>query len=287
MICGYQSERTQSQNKSFDFPVKFSRTFMKSSTEVLHSNPSFSAFWKIESLMANPTPCGPLACVTPPPAPLQYTVKPAAANPSCLVSCNPKILHRLCLQTSMISSTWPRPFLPLTARVRTLNVPTVNSPSQVFNLAALRTARLTRRVFRPLLLFLRAAFDHLTFRLLGVLPMLPTCRVQHSRPATSASILLCRLLPHVGSPVISTLHNTQPTLSATEPHRCRLKGRGGPYPRFLGCIPRPRPHARAPRARQYTDEVNAPHIPGTGTRHEVPGTGTLLWSDREGQGAGR
>ena len=26
----------------------------------------------------------------------------------------------------------------------------------------------------------------------------------------------------------------------------------------------------------YTGEASAPHIPGTGTKHEVPGTGTLI-----------
>lgn len=31
---------------------------------------------------------------------------------------------------------------------------------------------------------------------------------------------------------------------------------------------------------RYTDEVSAPQIPGAGIRHEVPGTGTVLWSNR-------
>ena len=69
----------------------------------------------------------------------------------------------------MISSAWPRPFLPLTVRVRTLNVPPTNSLCRVFNLTALRTARLTRPIFRPLLIF-RATFNHLTFRQVWLLP---------------------------------------------------------------------------------------------------------------------
>ena len=45
----------------------------------------------------------------------------------------------------------------------TVNVPTVNSSTLVFNLAALRIDRLTRRVFRTFSLCFRAAFNHLTF----------------------------------------------------------------------------------------------------------------------------
>ena len=182
----------------------------------------FLALLKIDFLLASPTPCWPLASVTPPPAPPQYTVEPAAVNPSCrsrLVACNPPTSHWLCLQTSMISSEWARPFLPLTARVW------ANSPSRVFNLAALRTARLTRRVFLPLPFRFSRSFQPSNLPPGLAAALLPTCRVQHSRPAMSASILPCLLLTHVGSPVVCTLRTTEPKLSAAKPHRCRRPGR--------------------------------------------------------------
>ena len=136
------------------------------------ASPPSSTSCKIDSLMAVPIPCCqfPSAPFTPPP--LQYTVKHAAVNPSYpfrLAPYNPIISPWLCLQTSMMSSAWPRPCLPLTARVRALNVPTVNSPSPVLYLAALRTARVTRRGFRPLLFLFRVSFHHITFRQLWFL----------------------------------------------------------------------------------------------------------------------
>ena len=161
-------------------------------------------------------------------------------------------------------------------------MPTVNSPSQVFNLATLRTARFTRRDFRPFLLFFRAAFNYLTFCLLWLLPRFQrvgcsTFDPPHPPPSCPVDGLLTRdLLPFLLSILRSPRFSRRSSIVAAG-----LKGRGEPNPRLLGCNPRQRDHASAPRARQYTDEVSAPCIPGTGTRHEAP---IVLWSDREGEG---
>ena len=156
------------------------------------TSPSFCTSCKIDSLMANPNPCWPLAYVPPPSAPLQYTVYPAEVKPFCparLVFCNPTKSHSICLHNSSISSAWSKLFLPLKAKVRTLNVPAVNSPSRVFNLAALRTARLTRPIFRPFLLFLRAAINRLTFCLIFFLPSFQ--RVGYSTPDPRIQLPSC------------------------------------------------------------------------------------------------
>lgn len=115
----------------------------------------------------------------------------------------------------MTSSAYLRAFLSLTVRVRTLNVPTVISPTRVFNLAAVRTAQIIRRLSLSL-----CSFHPSNMIPVLVFGMLPMHRMHHSRPATFASTLCWRLHTHVGSPVISTLHTTELTLLVTEPHRC-------------------------------------------------------------------
>lgn len=140
-------------------------------------------------------------------------------------------------------------------------MPKVNSPCRVFNPTGIRTVRLTLSFFRPLLLLIWEIFNHL-----------PRCRRQHSQPGTSASILSCRCFALVGSPVMSSLHTSEPMFPSTEIHRCRRpeSSRGEPNPRLLGYNPRQRDHARTPRAAEYTDDVSAPHTPGVSTKREVP-----------------
>ena len=187
----------------------------------------------------------------------------------------------------MISSAWPRPFLPLTAIIRALSVLTVNSPSLVFNLATGRTAPLTRRVYWPLLPLFRAAFNRLTCCPLWFLPCFQSvgCSAPdppHPPPSCPAG---CFLTWDLLSCLLSALRSPRfprrnPIVTAS------LKGRGGHISRLLGCNLHQRDHASAPLARQYTNEVSAPHLSSTGSKHELPSTGTLLWSDREGQGGG-
>ena len=187
----------------------------------------------------------------------------------------------------MISPAWPRPFWPLMVRVRTLNVPAVNSLSRAFNLAALRNARLSCRVYRPLLVLFRVAFNRLTFRLLRFLPCFQSvvCSTPDPRHPPPSCPVGCLLQWDLLSFLLSILQSPRfprrsPIVTAGR------KARGEPNPRLLRRNPRQQDHAIAPRARQYTDEISAPHTPGTRTRHEVPGSGTLLWSDGEDQGGG-
>ena len=169
-----------------------------------------------------------------------------------------------------------------------MTAPMVNSPSRLFNLATLRNARITRRIVRPLFLSWRASFSHLALRLLWFLPCsqrvgCSTPDPLHLPPPRPVRCLLTwNFLTFLLSVLPSPRFPRQSFIVAAG-----LNGRGEPNPRLFACNPRQRDHVRAPRIRQYTDEVSVPHIPGTGTRHDVPGTGTLLWSDRQGQGGGR
>ena len=102
--------------------------------------PSSPAFSTISSFIANPTPCCPFLPLTP----LQSPLKKAAVSrchsfensvPFCLLQSN---------DITILSSTGsqqgidvPIPLTPLTAAMRTLNVPNVSSSSQDFALAAL------------------------------------------------------------------------------------------------------------------------------------------------------
>ena len=107
--------------------------------------------------------------------------------------------------------------------------------------------------------------------------MFPTCRVQHSWPATSVSTLSSSFLSHVASPDISILHTAEPTRSATEPHPCRRpEGRAEPNPRLLWWNPVSATTPAHHDQKQHTGEDSTPHVPGTGKRNGVPGTGTFL-----------
>ena len=107
--------------------------------------------------------------------------------------------------------------------------------------------------------------------------MFPTCWVQHSWPATSISTLSSSFPTHVACPDIPTLYTAEPTLSATEPHRCRRpEGRGEVNPRLLGCNPVRATTPAHHDQKQHTGEDSTPHVPGTGKRNGVPGTGTFL-----------
>ena len=168
-------------------------------------------------------------------------------------------------------------------------MPTVNSPSKVFNLAALRAALLTRGVFRPLLLLFRAALNHLTFHLLWFcLASILTCRVQHSRPATSASIPSSRLVTQVGSPVNFTLHTTEPTLSATKPHRCRRTERSRGTLATVAWVQSPAIVTTPAHHEQGSTQArSAPRIyqvPAPGTRYQVPvpSSGRIEQAKKEG-----
>ena len=114
---------------------------------------------------------------------------------------------------------WPIPLTPLTAAVRTLNVPNVSSSSRDLALVALcfmradfLSARFPRRFFRANVL--RLSLSSKSFLPTQVLPfLLPTCWVWQSHHASTSppsTLLLTRLCP----PSISPLLASGPTFSA-------------------------------------------------------------------------
>ena len=110
-----------------------------------------------------------------------------------------------------------------------------------------------------------------------VLAFLPTCRVQHSRPATSPSILSLRLLTHVESPSIFTLHTTFGAHAFRDGAPSLPQAReaaGNLIHDYWGAIRVKRDHASVPRTKEVHRRGQRPT--------DIQGTGTLLWSDREG-----
>ena len=98
--------------------------------------PSSPVFLTISSCIASATPCCPFLIQSP----LKMTRYPDAEIlevPSLLVPCNPMTSQPFAAQVLSRVSMWPIPLTPLTAAVRTLNVPNVSSSSQDLALAAL------------------------------------------------------------------------------------------------------------------------------------------------------
>ena len=269
--------------KEFDFLFKFSRTFKSRALMYSTASPSFSTSCKIDSLMVSPKPCRPLASVPPPPDPRQHTSYPAAMNPispSRLVSCNPTIRQPFRQQTSTISSAWPRLFLLLKARVRTLKVPTINSPTRVFNLAALRIDRLTRCVFRSFLLFSPAALNHLAF-LHGLVWCSPCfqplgCSTPDPPHLSTPCLLVCLLTWDLLAYLLSILRSPcfprrSPIVDAGQ------TAAGNLLHEYWGAIPSARPRQRTTIRRSTQKRGHCPthttyRYQARGTRHRYPPT---------------
>ena len=144
-----------------------------------------------------------------------------------------------CLQTSMIPSAWSRPFLPKTARVRALDVPTITSPFRVFNLAALHTPRITRHVFdNSLFLFERlSTIRHVSgsgFCLASNVSAAALPDPPRPPPSCLVGCLLTwDLLPSLCSMLRRPHFPRRSPIVAAE-----LKSHGEPCPRSWGCNPR-------------------------------------------------
>ena len=120
--------------------------------------PSSPGFLTISSFIASPTPCCPFMPLTMLQSSLKNTRYPDAEISevqSLLVSCNPMTSQPFAAQVLSRVSMCPIPLTPLTAAVRTLNVPNVSSSSRDLALAALcflradfLFARFPRRFFR-------------------------------------------------------------------------------------------------------------------------------------------
>ena len=120
--------------------------------------PSSPAFLTISSFIASPTPCCPLLPLTMLQSPLKKTRYQDAETSdvlSLLVSCNPMTSQPFAAQVLSRMPIWSIPLTPLTAAVRTLNVPNVSSSSRDLALEALcflradyLSARSRRRFFR-------------------------------------------------------------------------------------------------------------------------------------------
>ena len=124
------------------------RAFRRRAVMHLIAMPSLPVFLTISSpFIASPTPCCPFLPLIPLQLPLKKTRYPGATIsevPSLLVSCSPITSEPLAAQGLSRVSMLTIPLAPLTAAVRTLNVPNVSSSSRDLALAAL--------------CFLRAAF---------------------------------------------------------------------------------------------------------------------------------
>ena len=203
--------------------------------------PFSPAFLTISSFIASPTPCCPFLPLTMVQSPLKKTRYPDAEIlevPSLLVSCNPMTSQSFAAQVLSRVSMWPIPLTPLTAAVRTLNVPNVSSSSRDLALAALcflradfLSARFPRCFFRANPLFTQ--FRVLPTQVLAF--VFPTCWVGHSHHAStspSSSLLLTRVSP----PSIPPLLASGPTFSAaTVSQLCfRRHGCRGKRFRFVG-----------------------------------------------------
>ena len=137
---------------------------------------------------------------------------------------------------------------------------------------------LTRRVFNLSYFYFFTKIFQPSNILPGlVLAFLPMCRVQHSRPATSPSILSLRLLTHVESPSIFTLHTTFGAHAFRDGAPSLPQAReaaGNLIHDYWGAIRVKRDHASVPRTKEVHRRGQRPT--------DIQGTGTLLWSDREG-----
>ena len=122
---------------------------------VMTSSPPFLT---TSSVIASATLCCPLLPLTPLQSPLKKTRYPDATIsevPSLFVSCSPMTSQPFTAQSLSRVSICPIPFKPLTAAVRTLNVPNVSFSNRDLALAALcflradfLSARFPRRFFR-------------------------------------------------------------------------------------------------------------------------------------------
>ena len=199
--------------------------------------PSSPAFFTVSSFIASPTPCCPFLPLTPLQSPLKRTRYPDATVlevPSLFVSCIPTTSQPFAARGLSRVSMCPIPLTPLTAAVRTLNVPNVSSSSRNLALAALCFLRVDfpsacfpRRLFRANAL--RISPSSRCFLPSQVLAfVLPTCWVRHSHHAStspSSTLLLTRVCP----PSIPPLLASGPTCSAAAVsqlcyrHDCRGK----------------------------------------------------------------
>ena len=120
--------------------------------------PSSPPFLTISFFIASPTPCCPFLPLTPLQSPLKKTRYPDATIsdvPSLVVSYSPMTSQPFTEQSLSRASICPIPLKPLTAAVRTLNVPNVSFSSRDLALAALcflradfLSARFPRHFFR-------------------------------------------------------------------------------------------------------------------------------------------
>ena len=200
--------------------------------------PSSPAFLTISYFIASPNPCCPFLPLSPLQSPLKKTRCPDATIsevPSLLVSRSPITSQPFAAQGLSRVSMRPTPLTPLTAAVRTLNVPNVSSSSRDLALAALcfmratfLSARLPRRFFRAnaFRLSLNSMSRCFLSRLLPSFFRHVGCGTHHVSTPTSSTLLLTRVCP----PSITPLLGSGPTFTAAamsqlcyRRHDCRGK----------------------------------------------------------------
>ena len=155
-----------------------------------------------------------------------------------------------------------------------MKVPMINSPARVFNLASLRIDRLTRRGFLPFLLFFRAALYYL---------MLSRCCLIWCSPCFQRAGCSTPGPPHLSPPwrllFLLTWHLLTSLLSILQSprflHRSPILAADQKTGRLLGWNPVSATTPAHHDQKQHTGEDSTPHIPGTGNRNGVPGTGTF------------
>lgn len=172
----------------FGFLFTFTPAFMSGARMYSTIRPSFWASSKADSLEARPTPYRPLAYVPPPTGSLQYTVD-TALHLSCLsrlVSCNPTTSQQLCLRISMISMAWTN--YAVMGHRTDVGCAYGHITFSILQSCGLSYSSMNFPLLSPLpCLFASSSKPSNIWPSLGF-ASLPTCRVQHSRPATSASV---------------------------------------------------------------------------------------------------
>ena len=198
--------------------------------------PSSPAFLTISSYIVSPTPCCPFLPLTMAQSSLKKTRYPDAEIsevPSLLVSCNSMASQPFAAQVLSRVFVWPIPLTPLTAAVRTLNVPNVSSFSRDLALAAL--------------CFLRAGWGSPPASPVAIPEQIPS--VSYSVPGASYpgsclrsfDVLGTALPPRLDFSIVDTsAYSRVPSERSSSPRFGSHVFRGGGVPTLL-------PQARLPR----------------------------------------
>ena len=198
--------------------------------------PFSPAFLTMFSLIASPTPCRPFLPLAPLQSPLRqmrYSDAEISEVPPLLVSCNPMTSQPFAVQLLSRVSIYPIPLTPLTAAVRTLNVPNVSSSSRDLALVALcflRTDFLSAR-------FPRHFFEQIPFAFRSVPPGV-------SYPGSclpSSDVLGAAVPPRLDFSIVDTVaYSRASSEHSSSPRLGSHVFRGGDVPTLL-------PQARLPR----------------------------------------